>query len=164
MSVNLESDSRQLGVENWLLRAAPDKVTARREWEERLFTVLPCGAWFDAVRIPARLVEAAAQSDDPDRVGAYLAAAVVGAPVIHDRYSGWYYALVPAGTARWWHTDGITCLGVGAVLGVPHPGVTAERRGSRVCWAVPMGSAGDLCAPPAVSQVVALGGYREVSR
>ncbi|MFF8436161.1 hypothetical protein [Streptomyces bacillaris] len=124
--------------------------------------MLSCGETFSAVRIPASVVQAAARSAEPERVGTCLAAAMHEGPVICDRFAGCYYALVPPKAVRW-EVKGIAWLGIGSVLGVPRPGITVGD-GTRVYRAVPATSAAELCSPPAVSQLVAMGRYRELFR
>ncbi|MEU0664143.1 hypothetical protein [Streptomyces lavendulocolor] len=157
-------EERRLAVQHWLSSASPDPAQTLRQWVESSVAVLSCGTLFAAVRIPAAVVHAAAQSTDEAVSDAYLAGALVNGPVIHDRSARWYYALVPAGTARRrWDVPDTVCLGVGSSLGVPRPGLCGAD-GERVYWAVPMESAACLCVPYAVSQFVMLGRYRQVGR
>ncbi|MBO0918090.1 hypothetical protein [Streptomyces laculatispora] len=148
---------RQLAVERWLLSTVPDRRRVREEWRERPFAMLPCGSLFAAVRIPSSVVRAAAggEGQDPDQ---FLADALMGGPVICDRYAALYYALVPASAVRLWAVPDTVCLGRGAEVGVPRPGVSAADT-ARVYWSVPMDSAGELCSPAAVSQTVMVGRY-----
>lgn len=124
--------------------------------------MLPCGSLFAAVRIPSDVIQAAAGSEDQDLVDQFLAEALMGGPVICDRYAALHYALVPASTAQRWDVPETICLGKGAELGVPRPGVAAADK-TRVYWSVPMGSAGELCSPAAVSQAVMVGRYRSAA-
>ncbi|MCX4986915.1 hypothetical protein [Streptomyces sp. NBC_00572] len=156
-------EERRLAVEHWLSSASSDPGQTRRDWVEHPVAMLSCGSLFAAVRIPAAVVQAAAQSTDEAVIDAYLVGVVVGGPVIFDRYALWYYALVPAGTARRWDAPDTVCLGVGSSLGVPRPGL-CRADNERVYWAVPMDSAAFLCSPNAVSQLVMLGRYRQVGR
>ncbi|MFB6989123.1 hypothetical protein [Streptomyces sp. NPDC056304] len=153
---------RLLAVEHWFLSTVTDRRRVREEWEERSLALLPCGALFAAVRIPSFVVQAAAGSDQQDAVDQYLAEALMGGPVIFDRYSAQYYALVPASTVRRWNVQGAVCLGAGSELGVPRPGLGGAD-GARVYWSVPMDSAGELCSPDAVAQIVTTGWYRFVA-
>lgn len=151
-----------LAVEHWLLSTVPDRRRVREEWEEHSLALLPCGALFTAVRIPSFLVQAAAGSDQQDSVDRYLAAELVGGPVICNRHADQYYALVPASTVRRWNAPGAVCLGTGQELGVPRPGLGGAD-GAWVYWSVPMDSAGELCSPAAVAQIVTVGRYRSVA-
>lgn len=156
---------RELAVGHWLLSAAQDMGEARAQWAEQGVTVLRCGGIFAAVRIPAELVHAAAGTSAPSEVGAYLAEALHGGPVLVDRHGTRYYVLVPASTARWWHVPDSECLGVGACLGVPRPGISASGAASPSYWAVPMDSPGVLCVPDDVSRLVMTGrSRREVAQ
>ncbi|MFE3378681.1 hypothetical protein [Streptomyces anulatus] len=159
MSVDLQrADGR------WLLGCFPDPAEAAAQWAAgRGVAVLPCGKVFSAVRVPTRFVQAAARATDPVGEDAYLAAVLMGGPVICDRYAGWHYALVPPSDGARWDVAETLWLGPGAVVGVPRPDITSDS-GERIYWSVPVSSPGDLCAPPAVSQIVALGQYRALSR
>ncbi|MER6617350.1 hypothetical protein [Streptomyces xantholiticus] len=154
---------RQLAVEHWLLSTSPDAQQVRAQWRESPIALLSCGAVFAAVRIPALVVRAAAHSTDRDVIDGYLAEAALDGPVICDRYAGWYYALVPVGTARRWDVPDTVCLGLGSTLGVPRPGLSGADD-VRVYWSVPMDSAGALCSAHAVSQLVMTGRYRAGAR
>lgn len=151
---------RDLAVGHWLLSAALDRSEARAQWAEQGVTVLRCGGIFAAVRIPAELVHAAAGTSAPGEVCAYLAEALHGGPVLVDRHGTRYYALVPASTARWWDVPDCECLGVGACLGVPRPGISAPEAASPSYWAVPMDSPGVLCTPDDVSRLVMTGRHQ----
>ncbi|WP_266978452.1 hypothetical protein [Streptomyces sp. NBC_01669] len=154
---------RELAVSHWLLAAAEDMKAARREWEGTGIALLRCGGLFAAIRIPAGIVQAAAGTEDPKRIGVYLDEAVHG-PVFIDTSSQRYYALVPASTPRLpqWADRKVPdaeCLGSGCFLGVPRPQRT-EPEQFRSYWCVPMDGPGALCSPDAVSQLVAYGRYQ----
>ncbi|MFJ3100401.1 hypothetical protein [Streptomyces sp. NPDC086835] len=144
---------RQLATQHWLSSASSDPAQTRREWQERPVAMLSCGSLFAAVRIPADLVQAAAQQTDEALIDVYLAGALHNGPVICDRYAHWYYALVPASTARRWDVPDTVCLGRKSSLGVPRPGIN-RASGERLYWSVPMDSAAALCSPYAVVQLV----------
>lgn len=152
---------RELATAHWLLAAADNHDEARRQWHKQGLTLLRCGTLFAAVRIPARLVHAAARSEDHAAVDAFLADALHGGPVICDPRGRHYYALVPASTATRWRHPLAECLGRDTYLGVPRLdalGLNAQAWASY--WSVPMSSAADLCSPEAVSQLVVLGVFR----
>lgn len=152
---------RQLAVRHWLLSAADDIAAARNDWAARGVTMLRCGTLFSAVRIPAETVHAAFRTDDATATDTYLGAALQGGPVLVDTARERYYALVPASTCRSWNVLGSECLGRDSYLGVPRPDVTRDIVGmTRSYWSVPMDSPGMLCAPGAVSQLIAYGRYR----
>ena len=150
-------------VVRWLLTAADDKRQALEEWQRSGVALLACGDVFEAVRIPAHIVQAAAATDEPDRLDKYLAHALFGGPVIIDPHSRWYYALVPPRTAhRWRHRRAFETefLRTGSRLGVPHPRLSA--RGAQVAlsyWVVPMGAPGALCSPRAVFEMTSYGRF-----
>ncbi|MFJ8862093.1 hypothetical protein ACIRD8_27130 [Streptomyces sp. NPDC102451] len=149
----------EFAVLSWLLCAADDREAARREWESEKMTLLRCGALFSAVRISGELVRAAAGMGqeacrgDASRIDAFLATALQDGPVVVDSYAARYYALVPASTCRWWHVPETECLGPGAYLGVPRPGLD-DPHCVRSYWSVPMESPGSLCSPSMVRALV----------
>ncbi|WP_424861294.1 hypothetical protein [Streptomyces sp. MMS24-I29] len=154
---------RDLAVAHWLLTAAPDMREARDQWVTKGIALLRCGAVFTAVRVQADIVQAAAGTEDPERIDAYLEEALLGGPVFIDTSSQRYYVLVPASTSRLpqWASavSGAECLGPGCFLGVPNPQRTGPDL-SRSYWCVPMDGPGALCSPDAVSQLVAYGSYQ----
>ncbi|MEU1075196.1 MULTISPECIES: hypothetical protein [unclassified Streptomyces] len=138
-------------VTEWLASAHPVPAQARREFDVGI-ALVPTGVRFDAVRLPAAVVHAAAGSEDPDAVAAFLARALGDGAVIHDAYGVgvWYYALVPPGTHSHWQVPGAECLGPGTWLGVPRPDLTA-RPGPH--WALPPGAVGTVCTVDAVTDL-----------
>ncbi|WP_245237012.1 hypothetical protein RFN58_35830 [Streptomyces iakyrus] len=152
---------RELAVGTWLLLSADSSDQARREWKEGGIALLRCGTLFAAVRMNADLVHAAAGSDDPETVKAYLANVLHGGPVFVDQNSRLYYALMPSSTAdrREWverRHVGAECLGPDSFLGVPRPDLNDPNEAFSY-WAVPMDGPGDLCPVKAVSQLVTYG-------
>lgn len=156
---------REMAVATWLLSATEARDRARMEWQEDGVTMLRCGTLFSAVRITERLIHAAADTGETDAVNTHLAQALLGGPVIHDPRQARYYALVPASTAtRWPSTRDTEGLGRGCYLGVPRPSLTThDPQAWHPYWSVPMPSAGELCAPDAVAQLVALARFRLAS-
>ena len=147
---------RRLAVAHWLLTAATERTRTAADWEERGLLLLECGTLFSAIRVPADVVQRAAQSGDPQQVDAHLAVVLDGGPVIVDPVSQRYYALVPVSTVLRWNVSGTLRLGRGSALGVPYPDRT-ERRHGRPYWSVPMDSAADLCVPGLVARMVRAG-------
>ncbi|OIJ88443.1 hypothetical protein [Streptomyces colonosanans] len=153
---------RDLAVEHWLLSATADNDRARAEWKESGVALLRCGTLFGAVRTSGVVVRAAAGTDRPREVDAYLAQVLAG-PVFSDRVIDCYYVLVPpsAGTREAWaatHEDA-EYLGRGHYLGVPKVTAKTPQQG-RSYWCAPMDSAGVLASPEAVSQFLAFGRYQ----
>ncbi|MFI2434608.1 hypothetical protein [Streptomyces sp. NPDC018693] len=107
-------------------------------------TYLSCGTLLTAVRIPGLFVHAAAQSNAPGEVDAFLAQALEGGPVIASVGLSRYYVLVPpiAAMKRLGHDT--ECLPAGHELGVPPLTLATYQEGVSY-WAVPPDSAGDLC-------------------
>ncbi|MFI1104653.1 hypothetical protein [Streptomyces melanogenes] len=153
------TDRTTRAVTDWLASAHDVPAQARREFDVGI-ALVPTGEKFDAIRLPAPIVHAAASSEDPDAVAAFLAEALPGGgAVIHDAYGVgvWYYALVPPGTYANWRAPGGECLRPGTWLGVPRPDLTA-RPGPY--WALPPHTAGSVCAAKAVADLVILGQNR----
>lgn len=148
-------------VTEWLASAHDVPAQARREFDVGV-ALVPTGTRFDAIRLPADVVHAAARSEDPDAVAVFLARILEDGAVIHDAYGVgvWYYALVPPGTYADWRVPGAECLRPGTWLGVPRPDLTA-RPGPH--WTLPPGAVGSVCSARAVADLVALGqaGLRE---
>lgn len=149
---------RQLAVGHWLLSAAENRDTAQGQWDAHDVALLQCGGILSAIRVPARLVWAAASSEDLHTVDDYLRRWVDGGAVLMDLHSLLYYFLVP-GTTPWRWTErefpGVHCLGRDHYLGVPAPRLT-ERRG-RAYWCVPMDGPGDLCYVDEVTELLKAG-------
>ncbi|MFC0844939.1 hypothetical protein ACFH04_14630 [Streptomyces noboritoensis] len=142
-------------ITDWLASAHPVPAQAQREFAVGI-ALVPTGEKFDAIRLPAPILHAAARTEDPDAVAAFLAKTLPGGAVIHDAYGVgvWYYALVPPGTYANWQAPDAECLRPGTWLGVPRPDLTA-RPGPH--WALPPHTAGSVCAAKAVADLVALG-------
>ncbi|MFC0843312.1 hypothetical protein ACFH04_06115 [Streptomyces noboritoensis] len=141
-------------ITDWLASAHDVPAQARREFDVGI-ALVPTGAKFDAIRLPAPIVHAAAGNEDPDAVAVFLAETLPGGAVIHDAYGVgvWYYALVPPGTYTDWQVPDVECLRPGTWLGVPRLNLTA-RPGPY--WALPPRTVGSLCTADAVADLVAL--------
>ncbi|WP_157876628.1 hypothetical protein [Streptomyces graminilatus] len=137
------------------MSTAQDPMTAREHWAAGRTVLLRCGGLFTAVRIPGDVVRAAAGSDDRTTVDAGLADILRG-PVFTDSGLTRYYVLVPASTARHWRLPESECLQRNYYLGVPSPRCTEYEEGFAY-WPVPMDSAGVLCDPVRVSNLVLRG-------
>ncbi|WP_052318968.1 hypothetical protein [Streptomyces pluripotens] len=149
---------RQFAATSWLLGAADDRDTARRQWDEQGIALLCCGGILSAVRIPARIVWAAAKSDELGKVDAFLARWFDGGAAFMDLHAQRYYALVP-GTAGWRLRErdfpGVSYLGRDNFLGVPASRITEPK--GRGYWCLPMQSPGDLCYLDEVESLVLTG-------
>ncbi|PKV83399.1 hypothetical protein [Streptomyces sp. TLI_146] len=97
-------------ITDWLASAHRLPSQARREFDVGI-VLLPTGEKFDAIRLPAEVVHAAAGGDAPEAVGAFLAETLENGAVIHDAYGVGvcYYALVPPGTGDNWRTGRTGC-------------------------------------------------------
>lgn len=145
---------RDRAVGEWLLSAAQDVRRSRVDWDRCGVTLLRCGGIFTAVRIPHPIVAAAARTDDPGEINAYLHQALQGGPAFRSD-TGHHYALVPPSTAHGWKTPSSRCLNAGELLAVPRPDRMLGDAASY--WEVRMDSAGLLCTPGAVSQMIMTG-------
>ncbi|MGI5438349.1 hypothetical protein ACQEV4_13290 [Streptomyces shenzhenensis] len=167
----MQGTDRHLATEHWLLSTldGPHHDRARLEWQEHGVALLPLGGLFSAVRLPGRLVEAAAGRPFASaEVDAFLAETLHGGPVIYDPHGQRYYALVPATMpVTWkhavddWQVVDVDCLGRGTYLGVPRVTATRLEAQARVSyWAVPIASAALMCAPLTVARLIAAGRHR----
>ncbi|GGP59389.1 DUF6415 family natural product biosynthesis protein [Streptomyces melanogenes] len=148
-------------IAQWLASAHDTPSTAWLEWSQSGAALLPTGRVFDALRISAAIIHAAAQSGSPDAVAVYLARVMDG-PVIHDPYaqSVSYFALVPVGACTQHDTPDVQRLAPGTWLGVPDVPRTA-RPGTY--WIRPPRRREDLCVPAGVDQVVRVGRQRSTA-
>lgn len=162
--VHTGSDRRQ-ATSQWLLATHPQPEQARREWTENTVALLPLGTLFSAVRIPQALLFAIAGRMSHQETDAFLADALKGGPVICDPRQRRYWALVPGSmpakytaAAEGWMDLGVECQGRGWYLGVPRVDVVdLNPEAWTSYWAVPMPSAGELCAPLTVARLIAAG-------
>ncbi|MEU1690399.1 hypothetical protein [Streptomyces hirsutus] len=153
---------RRLDAENWLLSAALDRARARTDWAEQGVALLRCDGPFNAVKICADLVHAAAGTDVPGEVDAYLAQALHGGPVFYDLIGCEYYVLVPPSADRreWsvYRQGEAEFLGQDCCMGVPR--LTALfPEGARQYWRVPLRGAGELASVDAVTQLIDTGRF-----
>ncbi|MFC9431085.1 hypothetical protein [Streptomyces sp. NPDC056987] len=142
-------------VERWLAKTIQDPESAFRDWEDGRPAVLALGVQFDAVKLPQRLVHAAAGA--PERSAVATVLAQLGGPVIWSP-PGWYLALVPAGAAETWDSPHAAALGHGAYLPVPR----LDRTGPEgIHWTLPIDGARTLCSPAAAAELLHLGRDRQ---
>lgn len=118
--------------------------------------LLRCGGRFTAICIPGAVVHAAAGTDAPARVDAFLAEALDGGPVFAASGLDRYYALVGASAVRNWDVSGTECLPCGCLLGVPAVSLTEYEPGVPY-WSVPIDSHGDVCLAASLADMVAYG-------
>lgn len=156
---------RRLAIGQWLMSAHDTPSHGQVEWTQHGITLLRLGTLFSAVRLPLRLVLAVAGGRQPSQeLDRILEEALEGGPVICDPAGRRYYALVPASMPRtWtqaaddWRVMDVDCLGQGTYLGVPRPDRTEyDPETNSSYWAVPMPSAGSLCAPLTVARLIAV--------
>lgn len=150
---------RRLAVEHWLLVAAPDISQARWEWGRGDLTFLRCGAMFTALRIPGDTARAAAGTDDPGEVDAYLAGVLEGGPVIAAHGLTRYWALVPPSKVRNRWRPVAECVVPRTMLGVPPVDRTTYEGGASY-WSVPIDTPGELCHVGLVDRLVERGRRR----
>ncbi|MEV7087651.1 DUF6415 family natural product biosynthesis protein [Streptomyces sp. NPDC093085] len=152
-AINATSAAAAIG--RWLASSIRDPESAYRDWRDGRPAVLALGVQFDAVKLPQRLVNAAAGA--PERSAVTTVLAPLGGPVIWSP-PGWYLALVPAGTAAGWDLPYAGALGQGTYLTVPRPDRTGP---AGIHWAVPPAHARTLCSPGAVARLLADGHRRQ---
>jgi hypothetical protein len=165
--VHLDAD-RRLAVEQWLLSTLADaeRGQARDEWRAGRATMLPMGTLLCAVRMPARLVCAAAgQPEGPSPEVDAILDEVLAGPVICDTRSHHYYALIGASAGalpKWqqpvraWRHLGVAFLGRGSYIGVPRAD-RVQPAAYTSYWAVPSPGIGLLCALQDVARLIAAG-------
>lgn len=110
------------------------------------------------MQIPVEAIHSQAGSADRDAVEAVFRDAGIDSAVIAQPPYGWYYALVPPGSARSWIAPG-ECFGLSHSIGVPAPH-RADPPGT--FWLLtPPTSTDELCSPVAlVSLITVAGGFR----
>ncbi|MFJ4787547.1 hypothetical protein [Streptomyces sp. NPDC088794] len=154
-----------VAVAEWLLFAAPDTSQALQDWRLTGTTVLPCGDSFSAVRIPAAVVQAAANRREPAAIAERLVDALLGGPVVVSTDGTSYFALTPSAGPVRQLPAGIEYLGQSALLMVPRPDLTDPRlHGHASYWAVPMLEPGNLCQLDAALQLAAVGRHRHLTK
>lgn len=151
--VHTRSDTNS-AIATWLACTLKAPDAAHQEWTDNHVAMLPLGVRFDAVRIPAQLIHAAAGTSEPNVLGGFLAEVLGAGPVIHDPQA-WFYALVPPRTTATWRSPLARCLGRGSWLGVPR--VSDDEAGAGPYWAVPLMAAGELCTPHEVAELLVVG-------
>lgn len=154
----VRNSERELAVTHWLLSAAEDRERARDGWAAKEgIALLKCGGILAAIRLPARLVWCAAESEELETADAYLCQALDG-PVFMDLHALHYYTLVPGLALERFSVKGlpgVACIGQDHYLGVPDIRLTTPRGHSY--WCVPMDSPGVLCPVAAVEAMVCKG-------
>ncbi|MFE7135906.1 hypothetical protein ACFVIM_34150 [Streptomyces sp. NPDC057638] len=139
---------------DWLASAHDRPITVWDAWYEGP-AILPLGRLFDAIRITADTVHAAADATTHGGVTDLLSR--LHGPVISDPWRNRYYALVPPQTTETWRTGYAQCLGRGAWLGVPVPALDTQHGPH---WRVQMPWPGALCQPRDVADLVQVGHLR----
>ncbi|MEU1852960.1 hypothetical protein ABZ499_27760 [Streptomyces sp. NPDC019990] len=153
------AEERQFAAQTWLLIAAKDGPAAQLDWHSADVTLLRCGTLFTAIRVPLPLIEAAAGTNDREKIGAYLNAVLFRGAAFLDKPSENVYFLVPQSTWGRWVEPETECLSPDMRLGVPRPGAKPDER---AYWLVEMDGPGDLCARDAVKALVEYGRLRAV--
>ncbi|MGW1463824.1 hypothetical protein ACWCPT_05650 [Streptomyces sp. NPDC002308] len=141
----------------WLWRSNPTarRGASARSWRFDDVTVVPLGSGYEAVRIPAATVRAAAGSEAWPEVAGRLAELLDGPAFYTTTY---LYALVPVGTAHGWsYGPAAPCLSRSTYLGVPQLPRAGVPQPGHTGWLQPPRHPGDLCAPAAVAALVELG-------
>ncbi|WP_307721121.1 hypothetical protein [Streptomyces otsuchiensis] len=121
----------------WLAAAAPEPDSCRRTWEDspQRLTLLPAGRMWDVLTLPSALGREAL--DVLHRLGE------VTGPVLADEEADRVGFLVPAGTSARWVGTGVSGVGSGSWIALPHP----RRRTGRVRWLVAPDGSGELTDP-----------------
>ncbi|MFH8794977.1 hypothetical protein [Streptomyces sp. NPDC017941] len=143
-------------IAEWLAQAHPVPSRAHSEWASHGVALLPLGARFDAIRVPARRVHAAVGTGEDAMVTESLTA-WLGGPVVRDvrTGSGLYYVLV-AVHASWKGAE--ERLGRGVYLAVPRVG---EQVSPVTYWSVRPQRRGRLCDPAHLAALLSTAGPPE---
>lgn len=147
-------DAAPTDAATWLAHAHPDPTVVHKEWRDQVLAVLPLGARFDAVRIPADVLHAGVIVRPAGL--APLLEQLLGGPVIQDS-TRWFYALVPVGPAARWQSRAADYLGLGTWLGVPQVDQLAPPG---MHWVVPVREPIRLCDLARVAELVEVGAAR----
>ncbi|WAZ26985.1 bifunctional DNA primase/polymerase [Streptomyces cinnabarinus] len=146
------SGSTTKAAAEWLMSAAPDPLTCRREWEDNPYAtvLLPAGRRWDVLLVPGRLGYPAfdvltRRVHDPG-------------PVLADVGGTRTAFFVPPGQANPRTGSGIRGAGSGTWIAVPQPGRTTD--GMR--WLVPPDGTGTLNDPALLDDVLAEAAARQL--
>lgn len=137
--------------ETFLLSGDIHPSGGRERWAKGAPALVQVGIRFDAVQIPAALVEACASVPSLHGITEAFREAGITRSVIVSRSRVWYYVLVPPGTDRTWRVEGVRCLGTAdeaPYLSVPHP-ASPGMPGAHWLLPAPDG-VGALCDPRSV--------------
>ncbi|MGA5321812.1 hypothetical protein ACPCIU_15355 [Streptomyces seoulensis] len=144
----------------WLAGAHPKPKRALRHWEEGCDELMPLGGRFAAVRIPGRIMHAAAGGSTPEAV-AGIVRDVLRGPLIAGLYSEQrtYWALVPCRAHVYWpsHLKDTPYLGAGSYLNMPPPSCTTPPTEAELptpFWVASPRYRYDLCSREQVFNVI----------
>ncbi|MFE7128973.1 hypothetical protein [Streptomyces sp. NPDC057617] len=151
------SEVPDTAIAEWLVTGSKEPEGAFRTWRTGRYAMVPTGTAFDAVRMPQELVHAAVGSWDPEVVAGALSEILDG-PVIRDP-DAWIYALVPPRTTETWRSPHAVVRGRGAWLAMPRTDLIHPTQ-SRIYWAVPVDTVGQLCSPADVADLLRVGEHR----
>ncbi|MEU7554060.1 hypothetical protein AB0B01_17265 [Streptomyces sp. NPDC044571] len=148
---------------DWYAHSLADPADAYAEWKAHGVAVLPLGEFFEAVRLPEELANAAAASEVTAVVNDALAG--LEGPVIHDSRNRNYYALVAPGTRDHWSSrHQVECLGHGTQLGVPELDRHRPDPGHPIYWAAAPGPGAFFCHVAALKLLIRIGTARLADR
>ncbi|MBZ4323220.1 hypothetical protein [Streptomyces huiliensis] len=136
------------GAAAWLVSREVHPRVAREAWAKGLPATLRAGIHFDAVHVPAALVESRVASRERGVVEARFREVGIGAAVIVSRLRDRYTALVPPDAAATWDVAGTQCLGASCHTPYLATPVPTRRRPPGAFWLLPAPDGdGMLCAP-----------------
>ncbi|MBH1938378.1 hypothetical protein I5Q34_29670 [Streptomyces sp. AV19] len=141
----------------WLVSRETHPRVAREAWSKGLPATLRAGIHFDAVHVPAALVEDGIRgSRDRDAVERHFRAVGITTAVLVSRRRDRYSILVPPDTADTWNVPGAQCLGATNhtnYLATPPP-TRHEPPGAHWLLPAPEGDQ-DLCVPDCIRALLA---------
>ncbi|MFB7779523.1 hypothetical protein [Streptomyces bauhiniae] len=145
---------------SWLAGAHPKPKRVLRRWEEGCDELMPLGGRFAAVRIPGRIMHAAAGDSTPEAV-TVVARDILRGPLITGLYSEQrtYWALVPCRAHVYWpsYLTDTPYLGAGSYLNMPPPSCTTPPRDADLptpYWVTSPRYRYDLCSREQVFNVI----------
>ncbi|MFG2814749.1 hypothetical protein [Streptomyces sp. NPDC048410] len=144
----------------WLAGAHPKHKRVLRHWDEGHDELMPLGGRFAAVRIPGRIMHAAARDTTLEAIAA-VARDVLRGPLIAGRYAEQqtFWALVPCRAHVYWpsYLKDTPYLGAGSYLNMPPPYCTrppTEDELPTPYWVAPPRYRYDLCSREQVFNVI----------
>ncbi|WP_171161887.1 hypothetical protein [Streptomyces sp. I05A-00742] len=151
----MTAGSSRAGAAAWLVSREVHPRVAREAWAKGLPATLRSGIHFDAVHIPAALIEDRAASRQRESIEAHFRSAGITGSVIVSRLRDRYTALVPPDTADTWDVHRTECLGAGCHTNYLATPVPTRREPPGAYWLLPAPDGPEmLCAPDRLRELL----------